>query len=74
MAFDLAPILNSIAAVVEAQTEGRFAQLSWQRIMAGETAPDTERAVRLIVVQPVLDYASMQPAAAAMDAIRVACP
>jgi len=70
MAFDLAPILNAIADVVEAQSDGRFAQMSWQRIMTGEAHQATERAVRLIVVQPVLDYASMQPAAAAMDAIR----
>lgn len=71
VAFDLAPILNSIADVVEAQTDGRFAQMSWQRIMTGETHQAAEKAVRLIVVQPVLDYASMQPAAAAMDAIRM---
>lgn len=69
-AFDLAPILNAIAEVVEAQKAGRFAQLSWQRVMTGEAEPADEKAVRLIVVQPVLDYASMQPAAAAMDAIR----
>ena len=69
-AFDLAPILNAIAEVVEAQTAGRFDQLSWQQIMTGAAGAAQERAVRLIVLQPVLDYASMQPAAAAMETIR----
>jgi len=69
-AFNLAPILNSIAEVIEAQSAGRFAQMSWQRIMTGEAEPALGNAVRLIVVQPVLDYASMHPAAAAMHAIR----
>lgn len=69
--FDLAPILNSIAEVVEGQADRRFAQVSWQQIMTGQAVAGHDVAVRLIVVQPVLDYSSMQPAAAAMDAIRL---
>jgi len=70
VALDLAPILNSIAEVVEAQAAGQFAQMSWQRIMTEGVEAGKERAIRLIVVQPILDYASMQPAATAMDAVR----
>ena len=70
---ELAPMLEAIAEVVEAQAAGRFAQLSWQRLMsggeeAGEDEGPADR-LRLIVIQPPLDFESMQPAAPAMGGI-----
>jgi hopanoid biosynthesis associated RND transporter like protein HpnN len=71
---EMAPMLDAIAGVVEAQAAGRFARLSWQRLMsAGEEAgEEEERAdrLRLIVIQPPLHFESLQPAAPAMDGIR----
>jgi hypothetical protein len=67
---DIAPMLEAIAKVVEAQAAGRFAQLSWQRLMsAGEDEGRADR-LRLIVIKPPLNFESMQPAAPAMDGIR----
>jgi hypothetical protein len=66
---EMAPMLEAIAEVVEAQAAGRFAQLSWQRLMsAGEDEGPADR-LRLIVIQPPLDFETMQPAAPAMAGI-----
>jgi hopanoid biosynthesis associated RND transporter like protein HpnN len=67
-AAELAPVLDAMAGTVEDLAEGRPAALSWQELLAGE-APGPEARRRLIVVAPVLDYGSLEPAAPAIAGI-----
>ena len=66
---EIGTLIEAIAEVAEAQAAGRFARLSWHRLMTGEKA-DTRDRRRLILIQPALDFGSLQPAADAMDALR----
>jgi hopanoid biosynthesis associated RND transporter like protein HpnN len=68
-AADLAPALDAMAGTVEALAEGRPAALSWQELLA-EDEPGPEARRRLIIVAPVLDFGSLEPAAPAIAAIR----
>ena len=62
-------VLEAMADVAEAQAAGRFARLSWRELMTGRGAEVNERR-RLILIQPALDFGSLQPASDAMDALR----
>ena len=64
---DLVAPLSAIAEVVEAQLDHRFSVLSWRRLMRGADDPANRR---LIVVQPALNFASLNPADEAMEAVR----
>ncbi len=66
---DLADTLQAIAEVMEAQLAGRHGLLSWQLLLSGDgDQPSPYR--RLILIQPGLDYGSLQPASAAIAALR----
>ncbi len=65
-AADLAPALDAMAATVEDLADGRPAALSWQELLSGDEAGRR----RLIVVSPVLDYDSLEPAAPAIAGIK----
>ena len=62
-------ILDAVADVVEAWTSRRAARLSWQELMTGTAIEANERR-RFIVVQPALNFGSLQPAAEAIAVIR----
>lgn len=68
----VAPALEKIADTVERVAAGRPAMLSWRSLMAGEgdLAPEDRR--KFIVVQPVLDFASLEPSAAPIQAVKSA--
>lgn len=68
-AMPIAPALDAIAAAVEAEAAGRPSPLSWQALMFG-AEPDPQQLRRIIVLNPPLNYASLQPAAGAIAAIR----
>ena len=62
-------VLNAMSATLEGQKEGRFDRLSWQRLMM--EAEDEEGPYRrFILIQPALDFGSLQPAEDAIDALR----
>ncbi|MCB2101076.1 MAG: MMPL family transporter [Rhodobacterales bacterium] len=66
---DIAPMLDRLAAVAEDQAAGRFSRLSWRDLMMGrDDSPGANR--RLLLIQPALDFGSLQPAEAAIDALR----
>ena len=66
---ELATVLAAVADTVESQRAGRPGVLSWRRILeAGKTGAKPHR--RLIVIKPVLDFGSIQPARRAMGEIR----
>ena len=66
---DLAPSLSQAAATIEEALAGRPANFSWQQLLSGKPATESERR-RFIEVQPVLNYSALEPGKAASDAIR----
>ena len=66
---DIAPVLDAMAEVAEAQARGRYTVLSWRTLMTGDAATDSPYR-RFLVTQPVLDFASLSPAGNAMVAVR----
>ena len=67
-AAQLAELFDAMATVATNLSGGRAGALSWERLFAGDDGIDARQ---LIVVQPVLDYGSFKPAAAALAAIRL---
>jgi hopanoid biosynthesis associated RND transporter like protein HpnN len=68
---DLAVPLQAIGASLGSIETGTPQPLSWRKMIM-QTAPDRRELRRFIMVQPVLDYTSLSPGAAASDAIRQA--
>lgn len=68
-AVPIATALDGIAAAMEAEAAGRPSPLSWQALMFG-AEPDPQQLRRIIVLNPPLNFASLQPAAGAIAAIR----
>ncbi len=66
---EIARVLNSIAEVAEAQAAGEFRHLSWRRLMTGDEAEESGNR-RFLLIQPALDFTSLQPATEAMASIR----
>ena len=64
----LGPALTAMADVADAQLAQRPGVLEWRDLLAGGAAPAASREILLAV--PVLDYAQMLPAGAAMDRLR----
>ncbi|HEX9791760.1 MAG TPA: MMPL family transporter, partial [Kiloniellales bacterium] len=70
----VAPVLDKMAATVESLIaaragDGRAVPLSWRALLSDES-PTAEARRRIIAVQPVLDFASLTPASAAIDTVR----
>jgi hopanoid biosynthesis associated RND transporter like protein HpnN len=65
----LDPTLAKIAAVVDAVVSGQPETLSWAAVLTGEEAGPRELR-RFVLVQPVLDYRSLEPGANATAEIR----
>ncbi len=69
--FEISGVLNAVAAVARAQREGRFKVLSWQGLMSAQGEGEKAGANRrFLLIQPTLDFSSLQPATAAMEALR----
>ena len=66
---ELADMLNAASEVAEAQAAGRFGVLSWQEMMRGKEAGANEGR-RFLLIQPALDFGSLQPATKAIDGLR----
>ena len=66
---ELARVLNSVAAAAEAEAAGRAGVLSWRDLLSAKPASVSDRR-RIVLAKPVLDFSSLEPASAAMEAIR----
>ena len=66
---DFVKPLSRIADILEALAANRKVAFSWGELMIGE-APQGRDLRRFIHVKPVLDYGSLEPGAAASEAIR----
>ncbi len=67
---DIEPMMSALAHTFEEAAAGRPAFFSWRRLIPGMPAAGTERPRRVVIVQPVLDFAGLQPGLAASEAIR----
>jgi hopanoid biosynthesis associated RND transporter like protein HpnN len=67
---DIQPTLTAFSKTFEDAVAGRPAFFSWRRFFIGEKSPDLREIRHVLLVQPVMDYAALQPGAAASDAIR----
>ena len=65
------PALQGFHAALAAAALGKAEPLSWQRLLAGSLA-DLAGRYRFVLTKPVLDYGSLEPGAAAAQAIRTA--
>lgn len=65
---NVASAYDEVARVVESTIESDPAPLSWQRLFGG----GEELVQRIMVIQPELDFTSLQPAAPALEALREA--
>jgi len=66
---DIEPAMAALAETFENVLAGRPAFFSWRTLIAGAPAGPRQTR-RIVLVQPVMDYAALQPGAAASDAIR----
>ena len=66
---EITPLLERIRTIAEAQSHNEFSELSWREMMQGaDTGANAKR--RFLLIQPALDFGSLQPASDAMDGIR----
>jgi len=63
--------LGKFHAALAAAASGHAAPLSWQRLLGGQLADEAGR-YRFVLINPVLDYGSLQPGGAASAAVRAA--
>ena len=67
---ELDKVLNALSDAVEAQAQGRFAPLSW-RLLMGMGDDDGPPYRRFVLIEPPLDYSSLQPVGKAIKGVRV---
>ncbi len=67
----LAPLLDQMTQAVQAQREGRAYEVRWGALMSGRKASASERQ-RFLILNPVLDHSSLEPAAVPIRALRAA--
>jgi len=68
---DIEPQMTALAGTFEKVAAGQPAFYSWRTLVIG-TAPALHDTRRIILVQPVLNYAELQPGQRASEAIRAA--
>ncbi|TAN46962.1 MAG: hypothetical protein EPN26_14460, partial [Rhodospirillales bacterium] len=64
----VAPVLDSLAEVAEAQAEGGFKTLSWRNMMNG--GDSSKKGRRFILVAPAIDNSSLSPGKLSMNKVR----
>lgn len=66
---DMSDALNRISAAIEALAKGEPRPLSWREMMMGRDAKPSELR-RLVLIQPTVDFGTLDPALQAIDALR----
>ena len=57
---ELAPVFDRLSRAVDAERTGKSDPVSWREVLLGTSLPETPR--RVLVVQPIVDYAALIPA------------
>jgi len=67
---EIVKVQEAITAVAEAQAGGQFGHMSWQELMSGGEDKDggTTDKRRIIMIQPALNFGSLQPGGKAIGA------
>jgi len=65
----LDPLVAGLADEIQALEQGRSKPFSWQALMGGGGQADLSPRRRILLVQPVLDFTALEPAARAREAI-----
>ena len=68
--FDLTDAFGRLNTATEAALEGRSYHLSWRSVISGDDEADINDRRAYLVVQPVLDFTSMQPQKLPLDRVR----
>ena len=66
---DMQPAVTAIADALDLVAEGKHPAFSWRRLITGH-APEPSELRRFVNIQPVLNYADLQPGGQATKAIR----
>lgn len=66
--FDMSAPMGKIADGVQAATDGRFAQLSWQGMLGAPERPDAKR--RFVQITPVRNFSTLLPAEKPIAGVR----
>ena len=66
---DLAPALDAIADAADAERDGRFFEVSWRNLLAGDAGPEPATR-RFVAVKPRLDYRELLPAGPVIERVR----
>jgi len=66
---DVQPAVSAIAGALEQVEQGRHVAFSWRRLISGHE-PDQSDLRRFVDMQPVLNYADLEPGGQATKAIR----
>jgi hopanoid biosynthesis associated RND transporter like protein HpnN len=67
---DIEPTLTAFAKTFEDAAAGQPAFFSWRAVFGGNKSPDLRETRHVLLVQPVMDYAALEPGGAASEAIR----
>ncbi|SME93295.1 hypothetical protein SAMN06265365_101576 [Tistlia consotensis] len=72
---ELAPVLDRLAEVAEAQAAGQPKRLSWRSLVSGQSAEGSEDTLggdkrQFVLAQPVRDFGGLKPAAPAIAFLR----
>jgi hopanoid biosynthesis associated RND transporter like protein HpnN len=67
---DIEPTMTAFSKTFEDAVAGRPAFFSWRTVFSGDKSPDLREIRHVLLVQPVMDYAALEPGAAASEAIR----
>ncbi len=57
---ELAPVFDRLTLAIDGELHGRAQPVSWREVILGQSLPDKAR--RVIVVQPIVDYTALIPA------------
>ena len=66
---DLAPALDALADAADAERDGRFFEVSWRNLLAGDAGPEPATR-RFVAVKPRLDYRELLPAGPVIERVR----
>ena len=69
---DNAALVDRLNDVLGRVLDGKPARLSWQQLLGGNKPPDPHSVRKFVLVDPVLDYMALQPAAKTTGRIRSA--
>ncbi|MEM7281356.1 MAG: efflux RND transporter permease subunit [Pseudomonadota bacterium] len=66
----IVPVTQSLVEVVDAANQNQFGVLSWADMLADEDKGNAQSNRQFLILKPKLDFSKLQPARAAIEAVR----